>query len=187
VFLDRRAFVVGLSTLAFACRKRSLSHITDLDGRAIDPLAAMTSVTALVFVATTCPVSNRYAPEVQRIADAFTPRGVAFYLVYPKDESADAERAHVREYGYRFPALRDPAHELVAAGGVQVTPEVAVFAPPRRLVYSGRIDDRQVSYGTFRPEPTRRDFERALEAALANGTADVPSARAIGCNIPPLP
>src|SRR5258706_7607896 len=41
-----------------------------------------------LFTRTDCPISNSYAPEMRRIHEKFSPRGVAFYLVYPDpDES----------------------------------------------------------------------------------------------------
>ena len=41
------------------------------------------AITVLIFVSTDCPVSNRYAPEITRLLEEFSPRGVRFQLVYP--------------------------------------------------------------------------------------------------------
>src|SRR5436190_3763064 len=56
----------------------------DLDGRPVDPLAATNAAaTVLIFVGCECPISNRYAPELRRLHDKFSPRGVRFWMVYP--------------------------------------------------------------------------------------------------------
>ena len=92
-------------------------------------------------------------------------------------------RAHVREYGFPFEALRDPGHALVARAKATVTPESAVFARGGALVYHGRIDDRNIDFGEARPEPTRRDLEEALDAVLAGRAPRETEAPAIGCAI----
>ena len=189
--LEKALFVVVLSVLALvtACHRSAAgTSVTDLDGGAVDPLAATSAAAVvLVFVSTECPISNRYAPELQRLQAAYAPRGVAFHLVYPlASEQASAVRAHVREYRYSFSALRDPAHVLVARAGVSTTPEVAVFDRSGKVAYRGRIDDRQVSYGTTRSEPFRHDLELALDAVLAARPVETPVTTSIGCAIPPL-
>ena len=160
----------------------------DLVGRAVDPLGdSRSKLVVLVFVQADCPLSNRYAPELQRLHAAFSARGVAFWLVYPDaTETPDAVRRHLADYGYRMDALRDPAHALVRRSGVRVTPEAAVFAPGGRLVYRGRIDDRVVELGRVRPEASAHDLEDALEAALAGRPVRQAEVRAVGCFIADL-
>ena len=59
--------------------------LKDPDGRVVDPFLAAESSAAIVFLFASidCPVSNRYAPEVQRLHSAFTQKNVAFWMVYP--------------------------------------------------------------------------------------------------------
>lgn len=137
--------------------------------------------TVLVFTTTDCPISNRYAPEVQRLAERFEGR-VVFKLVYPVPSDTDAMiREHIREYGYDIAWQRDPGLALVKRTGVTVTPEVAVLDTGGTVVYRGRIDDRYVSFGVDRPQPTVRDLERALDAVVAGKAVPVRETRAIGC------
>jgi hypothetical protein len=178
----RRAFLLGLAGAAIACREKTPSAL-DLEGRPIDPIAGRAGVTVLVFVATTCPISNRYAPELARIAERFAPKGVRFWLVYPgAREDATGIRTHLREHGLRVDALRDPGHALVARAGVKVTPEAVVYTG-ERLAYAGRIDDRYVDVAVARPEPTRRDLELAIEAALEGRAVEPKRTTAVGCSI----
>src|SRR3954447_18547688 len=58
----------------------------------------------LFFVATDCPVGNSYVPEMNRIRDAYTSRGVLVYAVQAETTVADTIVAqYAREYAYRFP------------------------------------------------------------------------------------
>jgi hypothetical protein len=142
---------------------------------------ALQLTTVLVFTTTDCPISNRYAPEIQRIASRFEGR-VAFTLVYPVPTDTDVTiRAHVKKFGYTFDVTRDPKQQLVKQTGATVTPEVAVFDPSGQMVYRGRIDDRYIAFGKDRPQPTVRDLERSLEAVLAGKPVPVAQTQAIGC------
>ena len=158
--------------------------VVGLDGRPLDPLAPAPGVTAtvLVFTMTDCPISNRYAPELRRLDEAFRARGVRFWLVYPKrEDDAAAIRAHGAVFAQGIPAVRDPQLSLVRATGVSVTPEVAVFDAAGTVRYRGRIDDRYVEFGVDRPAPTRHDLEDALTHVLAGTRVPEPVTRAIGC------
>jgi hypothetical protein len=155
---------------------------TDLDGVAVDPLAGDAPATVLVFLATNCPVSNRYAPEIRRIHDDYASRGVRMYLVYPDREDTAAIREHLREHALDVPALRDPDHVLVRRAGASLTPEAAVFRKGAE-VYHGRIDDRQVDLGVARSEASRRDLRDAIDAALAGKQPPEAYAPAVGCSI----
>jgi hypothetical protein len=144
-------------------------------------------VNVFLFTLTDCPISNRYAPEVERLRAKFAPRGVAFWLVYPDPgESPEAIRNHIKDYSYRSGVLRDPKHALVELTGARVTPEAAVFAPGGKLVYCGRIDDRFVDFGKMRAEATVHDLEEALEAVLALRPVKQARTTAVGCFIPEL-
>ena len=139
--------------------------------------------TVLLFTRTDCPIANRYAPEVQALAERYAGRGVEFVLVYPEAGVSEAEFGrHAREYGYRVPVVADPDHRYVRAARAKVTPEAAVFRQGK-LVYRGRIDDRYVRWGTPRGEPTRRDLVAALDAVLAGRPVDRKETKTIGCAI----
>jgi hypothetical protein len=161
--------------------------LLDLDGHTLDPLAgAAARASVFLFTRTDCPISNRYAPELHRIRNAFAPRGIAFLLVYvDPSQGAESIRAHMKEYGYVWGALRDPRHALVARTSARVTPEAAVFlreGEGSRLVYHGRIDDRYLDFGKARASPSTHDLERKLDEIVSGG----PETRAVGCFIADL-
>ena len=136
--------------------------------------------TVYVFTTTDCPISNRYAPEIQRLAAKFDGQA-KFVLVYPVPaDSAELIRDHTRKFAYSLDTLRDTEQKLVKRTGVSVTPEVAVMRGST-VLYRGRIDDRYLAFGKDRPAPTKRDLEDALTAITAGKTVAVRETQAIGC------
>ena len=159
-------------------------RVLDLDGRLVDPLAPAAGVraTVFVFVTTDCPISNRYAPEIQRLAAIFSPQGVRFRLVYANPHEPLASiRTHLRQFQYAIPALRDPEHALVRFTKVTVSPEAAVVDQEGVLLYHGRIDDRWVNIGRDRLSPTRGDLAEALGAILDGKPVAQTATPAVGC------
>ncbi|MGE5110184.1 MAG: redoxin domain-containing protein [Acidobacteriaceae bacterium] len=171
---------VGLLSAVTALGQSAL----DLNGVATSPFTP-TGITVLIFVRTDCPISNRYAPEIQRLAREF--QGSAkFWLVYPdQKETPAAIRKHLSDYRYTLSALRDTRHELVREAQAQITPEAAVFVG-KVLRYVGRIDDRAVDFGTFRVTATTHDLESALGAVIERRPVEKASKQAVGCYISDL-
>jgi len=141
--------------------------------------------TVLIFLHTECPLSNRYVPEINRIAREYAAKGFAFFAVNADpSESADTIRKHYEAYALEIPTLRDPEHVLVRHTGATLTPEVAVVGPDGDVRYLGRIDDRAVDFGKTRLEPKRTDLRIALDEILAGKPVSLPVAKSIGCAIP---
>ena len=142
-------------------------------------------LTVYVFTTTDCPISNRYAPDITRLAARFA-RQAKFVLVYPVPGDSDAKIAeHRKKFGYGIPFQRDRDQVLVRQTGVTVTPEVAVMRDGR-VLYRGRIDDRFVDFGKERPAPMHHDLENALTAILRGAPVADKETRAIGCFISDL-
>lgn len=159
----------------------------DLDGKSVDPLhLSAGKIVVLVFVRTDCPISNRYAPAIQRLSSKFS-GDASFWLVYvDKKESTETIRRHNMEYGYKLPALRDAKHELVKLTGAQITPEAAVFDKQRHLVYHGRIDDWYKELGRAQRAATTHELEDAIRSAIGGTAPPVAAAPAVGCYISDL-
>lgn len=163
--------------------------LLDLNGRPFDLRQGgdAAAATVVVFSRTDCPISNRYAPTVKKLYEAYQPRGVRFYLVYvdPK-EGPDEIRDHLTEYEYPCAGLRDPSHALVAATGVTVTPEAVVYNAKHAAVYRGRIDDLYTGYGEARDAATTHDLANAIDATLGGQPVAQPTTKAVGCPIADL-
>jgi hypothetical protein len=137
--------------------------------------------TVLIFTTTDCPIANRYAPEINRLASTLAGQ-VRFMLVYPvPTDTDDRIRDHVRKFGYTMAWRRDVDQQLAAEIGISVVPEVAIQDRNRNVLYRGRIDDRYIAFGKDRPQPTVRDLERSLEAVLAGKPVPIKQTQAIGC------
>lgn len=191
--LGRRLWIIlGLAAvLAAGCQ--GPRELSDFPGQALDlndrPINVFEQPDAraivLAFVGIDCPISNRYAPRLQRLHERFGPLGIRFHLIYPERDATPAKiRQHTNEYQYSIPAARDPRHALVKFAGARVTPEVAVFGPDRRLLYRGRIDDQYVELGRSRLEPSQHDLRDALDAIVAGQPVARAFTRAVGCYIP---
>ena len=178
----------SLSTATKVAAANPSFHLLDLDDKEAglwqDGPAA---VTVALFTQSDCPISNRYAPDILALYEKFHPQGVNFYLLFvdPR-QSPEAIRSHLKEYGYPFPALRDPEHSFATFAGATVTPEAVVFDANRRIVYRGRIDDLFADFGKSRSDATSHYLAEAIEATLAGRPVAEPVTKAIGCYIADL-
>jgi hypothetical protein len=143
-------------------------------------------IEVLIFLRSDCPISNRFAPEVERLSQEFSAKGVQFWLVYPdRADSAANVATNAKEHGYSLPILRDADRALVKRSDATITPEAAVFSHGE-LIYHGRIDDRVAAFGKVRAAPTTHELQDALNAALLGKKPAVQEAPAVGCYISDL-
>jgi peroxiredoxin len=183
----KTALGLMLVACAFAAFPSALPQFSlfDTSGRAHSS-AEWTAKRAVVllFVATDCPLSNSYVPELNRMNSLYTPRGVAFYAIQG-DATVPAEkvRAHVREFGYTFPYLFDPTEALASYTGAGTTPEAVVLSPQGTLLYLGRIDNRLEEYGKPRIKITEFDLRDTLDAILSGRPVPHPRTKVLGCAI----
>jgi hypothetical protein len=160
-------------------------EVRDVDGKRWTLLTpAERQLDLLFFISTDCPISNRYAPEIQRVCSDYRSRGVRCFAVYPDAPDGDVVKRHRQDYGFgaAVPGIIDRDRSLVRAVGPRVTPEVAVYSSAGR-VYKGRIDDLYVDAGRARRAPTRHDLRLALDAAVSGRSIAPPDTEAVGCFI----
>jgi hypothetical protein len=160
--------------------------VNDLDGRAWTPLnPAAGEASLVIFVSSECPISSRYAPEIDRIAAEYGARHVRTFIVYA-EPGADAAkiRTNFKEFhaGSQAHAIIDQRFALTADVGATVTPEAAIYTSAGRK-YRGRIDDLNIAVGQSRRVAEHRDLRDALDAVLAGRAVAQPVTSAIGCVI----
>ena len=162
-------------------------ELKGVSGETLHPLAPAGTANVLVFTATDCPVSNGYAPEIQRVCAGYAARGVHCMLVYEDPGvTADAVRAHLTAFRYAGVAAGIDADGAVAARvGATVTPEVAVVDRGGAVRYRGRIDNQFVALGRPRRTVTVHDLTAALDALLDGHPIAAPVTQPIGCSIVP--
>lgn len=158
--------------------------MTDLQGRTANPLDPKAVGTVWIFVTTDCPISNRYAPDIQNLYDRFSKKGFSFFIIYTdRPVVLERLRRHMQEYRYTLPALADPNHLLAKKSGVTVTPGAAVYSRGGTLLYRGRIDDRYFDLGHERPDPTHKDVEEVLQNLAQGKSVSFRETEAVGCDI----
>ena len=89
-------------------------QMRDIDGRTLAPFAPAGKANVILFVQTDCPVSNSYAPEIQRVCKAYAAKGISCSLAY-EDVRVDAAgvRKHLSDYAYSgVPATIDGSRAL---------------------------------------------------------------------------
>ena len=164
-------------------------HLRDTQGAMHTPAEwAAAKAVVVYFTTTDCPIANGYVPEMNRIHDAYAPRGVAFYAVQTDLTIPEKDVAqYARDYGYAYPLLIDSRQILVRLAGASITPQVAVFSPEGKLLYLGRIDDRVADFGKQRLKATVFDLRDSLDAVLAGKAVPHTSTKSIGCAITVTP
>ncbi|MFO0014536.1 MAG: thioredoxin family protein [Planctomycetota bacterium] len=140
----------------------------------------------VMFLCNHCPFVKHVAPELVRLANDYTARGIHFVAIssndiaqYP-DDAPERMKQEAAEQGYAFPYLYDESQEVAQAYRAACTPDFFVFDANRRLVYRGQIDDSRPGNG----KPLNgADMRRALDQVLSGQDVPAEQRPSIGCNI----
>ena len=136
-----------------------------------------------LFLATQCPISNRYVSELNRLAAMYVLQGVSFEACFPEPNLSAAQlHKWTRDFGVQFLVQLDPQGRRATTARATLTPVGVVFSGTK-LIYCGRIDDRYVSLGKSRSEPTRRDVAETLDLLLAGAQPAPRFTKSWGCYI----
>jgi peroxiredoxin len=144
-------------------------------------------VVVLCFLGTECPLAKLYGPRLQKLAEQFAERNVAFVGISSNSQDSVTELAsYARAHGLTFPILKDLGQKLANRCGATRTPEVFVLDRERKIRYAGRVD-AQFTFGTgvglAQPQPQRADLEMALAEILAGKEVSMPLTESKGCLI----
>jgi hypothetical protein len=165
--------------------------VRTIDGRTVRPFEPGGTARILFFVATDCPISNSYAPEIQKVCKDYGPRGVDCLLLYEDVETAPtpsaldgAVRKHLDEFGYRdVSAVVDRTRVVAKQARASVTPHAVVVDRAGAIRYRGRIDNFYAALGKPRQQVTEHDLRDALDAILAGRAVVKAETKALGCYI----
>ena len=140
----------------------------------------------LIFVDPQCPISARYAPELNDIAELATSAGIPFYAVLSSPFlNASQARDYVSEVGFSFPVVWDPSGDLALRLMPNVTPEVFVISPDDFVIYRGRIDDRFPSLGVLRNQITSHDLIDTVTTLAQGKKVKARHEPSVGCFFEP--
>ena len=147
-----------------------------------------------IFVTHECPIANRYAPELCRIAEEHLDLVGSTVVVYADPSASVAAcRTHFEQYyassfatekqSEHLPVLmvHDARHFWVKKFDAKAVP-TAVISRGEAVLYHGRIDDRNPRLGARRVQAGQQDLREAL-AALRAGTLTPTRTRVVGCSI----
>ena len=182
-----RASLTFVILLCLSASVAASAEVLDLDGRKVNPFRLPADAYVFFFVQASCPISNRYAPEMRRLFQMYGQGPTRFFLVYVNSgETSEAIGRHLEEFGLNLPVLLDPEHRIVRRAGAKVTPESSVFSSAGELLYRGRIDNRYFELGRARPAATRFDLEEALRSLQGGEKPEFRETEAFGCFISDL-
>lgn len=142
--------------------------------------------TVVMFICNHCPYVKHVNPELLRLAQDYSSRGVAFVAISANDASAYPEDAPERmketaqRLGYPFAYLYDESQQVARAYQAACTPDFYLFDGALRLAYRGRLDGS--SPGNGQPL-TGADLRAALDAVLAGRAPAAEQQPSMGCNI----
>jgi AhpC/TSA family len=196
------AFIVGLAPLVAiggsrdarvsdVAQRTSAGEILDVTGHPLNPFEPAGVANVLFFIATDCPISNSYAPEIQSICRDYAGRGIECSLMYEDVDLAassrqldESVRKHLQEYGYtRIPAVVDRARTIAKRAKASVTPQAVVVDRTGKIRYRGRIDNFYAALGKTRRQVTEHDLRAALDAVLSGAVVPKSETEALGCFI----
>lgn len=141
-----------------------------------------TKVVVMVFLGPECPISQRYVPELNRIAAGQGTNGLEFYGVVSGRVASRAEAAAFQKsYAIQFPVIFDEGALLARWFHPTHVPEAFVLKPDGDIVYHGRINDGYASPGKPRAVVQHHELRDALTAVRAGLTPQRMYARPVGC------
>ena len=151
------------------------------DTYTLDTLTRKGPVVA-VFLATQCPVAQRYTMRLKRLHTEFTTddkQHTTFVGIYANEEdTVDDVRAYIQKAEYTFPIVKDTTGHLAELLGATMTPQAILIDTSGTLRYRGPIDDNRYE--------NRVKHNYLHDALLATHTGDpvpIQETPAFGCTI----
>lgn len=158
------------------------SRYTDVAGKAITLGESQPKAMVFVFMNTECPISNKMAPELNKLAALAGKNKVEFYGVLSDPTvTRFAAQKHSKDFQISFPMIFDGSGILAAALEPAVTPQGFVVDAAGKLLYSGRVNDLYASVGTPRTVVTSNDLQDAITAVGTGKAIAKPTTAAVGC------
>jgi peroxiredoxin len=140
----------------------------------------------VVFMCNHCPYVKHVAPELARIADEYSAKGISVVGISSNDieshpdDAPDKMKTEAQQQGYHFPYLYDADQSVAQAYRAACTPDFFLFDGKLELYYRGQMDDTRPKQGST---PNGKDLRAALDALLNCIAAPQPQRPSIGCNI----
>ena len=165
--------------------RNELGSLRSPDGRLIDLDAPKEGFSVLIFYSSECPISNAYSPTLNSLYDGSRGPRVKWTGVCVDPDLSDADvKAHWRDFGLKFPVVRDRRGVFARKIGATVTPEAFVIDAQGKVRYHGRIDDQFAARKLRKANPSGNDLKDAIAALLKGNEVKAAHVPAVGCPIP---
>ena len=142
--------------------------------------------TVLMFICNHCPFVKHVNPELIRMANDYSNKGVSFIAIsandvaqYP-DDGPDTMKKIAIELKYPFPYLYDESQDVAKAYQAACTPDFFIYDKDLKLAYRGQLDSSRP--GNDIPL-TGSNMRGALENIVNNKPVSENQIPSIGCNI----
>jgi len=143
--------------------------LTELQGK---------KATVLYFWSIGCPCVDVVEPRIQKVMEAYEPKGVEFVAIDSDPEDIKAEIVHkMGRLHAPYRMLVDPGQSVLKQSGALTATEVVVLDEKHRIRYRGKIDDDL-------RKPTVAYLAPALDAVLAGRDPDPTETKSYGCPFP---
>jgi thiol-disulfide isomerase/thioredoxin len=185
------SILVGLSAVLLSAGEpeSTLSRITEVSLRALDLNGTVHRIgvaagrpSALVFLGTECPISNRYVPVLNELAKSASAKNLELLAVV---SDPTLSRAAVKEYRDRYsismPVVFDASGELARTLRPAAVPEAFVINATGSVIYHGRIDDLNASVARQKEQADHHELADAIEAVTTGQPVAVGYVPAVGC------
>lgn len=145
-------------------------------------IANGTKAVVFVFLGPECPISQRYVPELNRLAAGQGTNGVEFFgVIAGQSMTRTQAAAFVKEYQIQYPVIFDEGLALARWLRPTHMPEAFVLKPDGDRLYRGRIDDWYQSPGKPRAVVQHRELRDGMDAARAGKMPRKFYAPPVGC------
>ena len=145
-----------------------------------------TKGTLVMFLCNHCPFVQHVLPELKRLDDDYSGKGIAIVAINSNDLVAFPQDGppHMKELaaqqGWSFPFLMDETQDVARAYGAACTPDFFLFDSENALAYRGRLDETRPKTDA---KPHGRDLRAALDAVVAGRAPVGEQLPSVGCNI----
>ena len=139
-------------------------------------------LTAVVFLATDCPISQKYIGELKHIDSLFQAK-ISIKGIVPGNVKQEEIDQFISEYQINFPVVADAEYKLVKKYHATITPEVFLINDRNHIYYQGAIDNWFFDLGKYRQHITEHYLIDAIKAVQEGRSPVVKKTDSVGCVI----